>query len=286
MVGEAQMRVLAFAGAHGNRQVASAFLKRIGSIEPRPDVFVSAGDLGPGCMVDIFQGLSCLDVPILYVRGNHPLHYPSSEIEKSQYEIQRLSGVRWLGREASEIRGWHFIGQDAWTDFTDDEHDPQRYHDLLTRTEGLKAESTILITHHAPLGIFDRGSSYPAHAYTDGKGNLHAGSLALRFFAERFRPRIHIFAHLHSDGCRHGTVGGVLHANVCHLERRTRDGRYGITGSFKIIDVEKLEVTTYQLGAASPVVCPGCGRTNYIAYKRCVNCARGFSDVVAAEDLP
>ena len=280
------MRLLAFAGAHDNQQVALSFLRRLEDLQPRPDLFISAGDLAPEWMVTIFEALSGYDRPILYILGNHCLHYESSLLKASLGRVQELPQVHSLAKDSFEFNGWSFVGQDALTDFTDDEKDLERYHDLVARTRGLSPDRTILVTHHAPLGVFDGGWSYPLHSFRDRRGNLHAGSLALRFFSEEFRPRCHIFAHLHSDGCRHALVGETFYANVCHLERRTKDGRYGITGSFDLIDLEQMKVTLYQLGALSPRMCAQCGEVNYLVYERCINCSKGPSDLILSEDLP
>ncbi|MBU7004964.1 MAG: metallophosphoesterase, partial [Theionarchaea archaeon] len=70
------MKILAFSGSHENPVVTSAFLERVRSLGEPPDIFVSAGDLGPKSMSTIFKTLTDLDRPILYVLGNHILHHP------------------------------------------------------------------------------------------------------------------------------------------------------------------------------------------------------------------
>jgi len=280
------MRILAFSDSHENAVAVEAFLKRISSIGFVPDVFVSAGDIGPRSMVRIFQALSAMDRLILYVWGNHILHYPPSAAEECAHELAAIPHAIALTDRHVQIGAWTFVGQDAWTDFVDDPKDPERYYDLRRKTDGLLPHSTILVTHHAPLGIFDCGHSYPLRSYRDGQGLLHAGSRALRRLADEFGPRIHIFAHCHSDGSRHAMIGDTLFSNVCHLERITKSGRYGITGSFAIIDTESLAVTTYHLSCYSPRVCSGCGSRNYILYKSCVNCIRGASGLLHQDELP
>jgi Icc-related predicted phosphoesterase len=278
------MKILAFCGSHENEIVVDAFLDWVGRLEP-PDVFVSAGDLGPRSMERIFESLARYDKPLLYVLGNHSLHYPPNIIEDSIDAAKALPKTYRLQEESPDL-GCAVIGQDAWTDFTDDERDPHRYFDLKRRTQDLSGSPSILVTHHAPLGVFDSGHSYPLHAYVDAQGLPHAGSLALRYFVDEFSPRIHIFAHCHSDGCRHALIDGTLFVNVCHLERRTRSGRFGLSGSFVVIDTDELAITVHHLGARSPSECPQCGRTNYILYGRCVNCMKGTAGVIAHSELP
>ncbi len=280
------MRILAFSDSHENGAAVEAFLKRVGLLDAPPDVFVSAGDIGPRSMVRIFRALSELDRPILYVWGNHILHYPFSQVEACVRDLAGISGLVWLGERNVRIGGWSFVGQDAWTDFTDDPKDPERYYDLRRRTDGLDPLTTILVTHHAPLGILDCGHSYPIRSYRDGRGLLHAGSRGLRRLVDEFGPRIHIFAHCHSDGLRHATMGNTLFANICHLERVTKSGRYGITGSFSIIDTDSFSIKGYQLGCYEPRTCESCGSENYILYRTCVNCTKKGSGLIPREQLP
>jgi hypothetical protein len=115
---------------------------------------------------------------------------------------------------------------------------------------------------------------------------MHAGSLAIRFFVNEFEPRIHIFAHCHSDGTRNSIVDGTYFANVCHLERRTRDGKYGVTGSFDILDTNRLRSTTYHLSRRTPGACKTCGEINYMVYSRCVNCTKGATGLINRGELP
>ena len=279
------MKILAFAGTHENGKVADAFLHRIHELGLLPDAFISVGDLGPSCAAELFAAISPFRVPLLYVLGNHTLHYPDEAVDHSLATMEELGAVH-LQRDHFELGGFTFVGQDAWSDFTDDERDTRRYHELRDRTRELAGEGTILVTHHAPLGIFDSGFSYPLHAYHDREGNAHAGSLALRFFVEEFRPRIHIFAHCHSDGCRSSRLGGTLYANVCHLERRTRSGEYGVTGSFAVVDTDELDVTSYHLSPVGPSRCVSCGHVDHLVYRRCVNCTKGDDGILRAEDLP
>jgi Icc-related predicted phosphoesterase len=280
------LRILAFSGSHGNPFVDDAFLKRMEDLEDPPDVYISAGDLGPVSTTHIFRTLANRDIPILYVQGNHVLHYPREVNEQSSEEINSLPNVQALNYAKFELDGWTFIGQDAGTDFTDDQNDPLRYHDLVEKSKDAEPGSTVLVTHHAPLGIFDTGHSYPLHSYVDSSGTMHAGSLAIRHFVNQFGPRIHIFAHCHSDGTRSSIIDRTLFVNVCHLERRTRDGRYGITGSFEIIDTDRLITTTFHLSKNSPTVCPSCGEVNYIVYRRCVNCTKGSAGIIPSDNLP
>ena len=83
------MRILAFSDSHENAVAVEAFLKRISSIDFVPDVFVSAGDIGPRSMVRILQALSAMDRPILYVWGNHILHYPPRPLRNASMNSQQ-----------------------------------------------------------------------------------------------------------------------------------------------------------------------------------------------------
>jgi Icc-related predicted phosphoesterase len=262
------MKILAFSDLHGNRNLIDIFVDSIIAKKLDPDIFVCAGDVGDSIGVELFKKILQFDKPIFYVLGNHELF---DCIPKEAKKAEKLHNVFRLKDEALSFDDFVFIGQDAWTDFADDKKiDILRYEDLSHKFSQTSEES-ILVTHHAPSGIFDRGVSYPHHSWEDDEGYLHGGSFSIRRVVEEFNPSIHIFAHCHSDGGKWASSKETLFVNACHLERKTKDGRIGVNGSFMIIDTHSRICVPHHFGQIAPKRC-ACGAIHYLNYSRCFNC--------------
>ena len=130
---------------------------------------------------------------------------------------------------------------------------------------------SILLTHHAPLGILDRRVSYPFRSWQDKDGHLHSGSFAIRQIVEKYKPSIHLLAHAHSDGGKWELYNKNLFANVCHLERITRSGKLGVNGSFMVIDTDQKLCIPHHLNKLEQEIC-SCGAIHYLNYRKCINC--------------
>ena len=276
------MKILAFSGLHGNKDLVDIFLDSIIAKKIQPDMFICVGDIGDSIIVEIFSKIMRFDKPILFVFGNHTLHdNDPNEIEKAD----KLPNVIHLKGKVISINEHDFIGQDAWTNFTDNKKiDRLRFKDLSKKLNKVTLEKTILVTHHAPLGILDRGRSYPLRSLENNEGYLHGGSFAVRKIVERYKPTIHLFAHAHSDGGKWEFYNETLFVNVCHLERETRGGEIGINGSFMVIDTEKNLCIPHHLNTLIQKRC-SCGAIHYLNYRKCFNCYKRGETVIAFQKL-
>lgn len=141
-----------------------------------------------------------------------------------------------------------------------------------------------MVTHHAPLGIFDRGINYPDHSWKDKEGQLHAGSFSIRRIVEEFHPSIHIFAHSHSDGGKWKLIDSTLFVNVCHLERKTKEGKVGVNGSFMIIDTDTRNCIPHHLSRTSQQIC-SYGAIHVLNYRSCFNCFGGGKEIIGFPEI-
>jgi Icc-related predicted phosphoesterase len=260
------MKMLAFSGMHQDLNLLDIFLTSIERKDLSPDVFISAGDIGDEIHYEVFNKLSKLEKPIVFVGGNWEL---DPKVLKKTAEIPN---VYHISEENLVLGDYIFIGQDAWTNFTDGiDIDEKRYQDLLAKVESINPSQVVLVTHHAPLGILDRGYEYPTRSMKDTYGNMRGGSQAIRNFIEVYNPRFHIFAHLHSDGAKWVFDEKTLFANVCHLSRKTREGISGRNGSFMMINSEEMNCIPHHMNTVTPQVC-ACGSFHFLNYRKCVNC--------------
>jgi len=276
------MKILAFSGLHGNKRLVDIFIKSIVAKKLHPDLFVCAGDIGDSIIVDFFTKLSRFECPILFVLGNHTLlDNRPKEVKKAE----RIPYVFRLSNRPFSLNNFIFIGQDAWTHFTDNKRiDKRRYDDLMNKLSKVSGNGIILVTHHAPLGIFDRGVSYPEHSWIDDTGYYHGGSFSIRRIVEKFHPSIHIFAHCHSDGGKWKLLNNTLFVNVCHLERATRDGEIGINGSFMVIDTDASNCIPHHLSKVSPEKCT-CGAIHFLNYRKCFNCYNKGKEIIDFSEI-
>jgi len=110
------MEILAFSGLHGNRDLIDVFIKSITVKNLHPDVLVCAGDVGDSIIFELFTKLSQFKIPILFVSGDYTLHDNNpDEVEKAEKNpyVFRISDQNFSLKDSI------FIGQDAWSNFTD-----------------------------------------------------------------------------------------------------------------------------------------------------------------------
>lgn len=244
-----------------------------------PDVIISAGDIGDEIHYDVFNRISKRGIPVAFVGGNWDF---------DPKVLKKTAGIPMafhISEENLVVEDYIFIGQDAWTNFTDRlDIDEKRYEDLRSKADSINPKKLILVTHHAPLGVLDRGYEYPERSLKDAYGNMRGGSLGIRRFVDENEPLIHIFAHLHSDGGKWITDGKTLFANVCHLGRKTRNGISGQNGSFTMIYPEAKNCIPHHLNTVSPKTC-SCGSIHFLNYRKCVNCYGDGHDLLDQVDL-
>ncbi len=90
--------------------------------EKECDVLVAAGDIGVG--VEGLEWLQSLDIPVIYVAGNHEYWgYEMYDLQDDFMSISKGSNVRYLEKKSTVVDGVRFLGCTLWTDFNgcDDE---------------------------------------------------------------------------------------------------------------------------------------------------------------------
>ena len=80
------------------------------------DVLIAAGDIGVG--TEGMEWLKTLDIPVIYVAGNHEFWgYEMLDLVSVLKEISNNSNVKFLEKKSVIINGVKFIGCTLWTDF-------------------------------------------------------------------------------------------------------------------------------------------------------------------------
>ena len=271
------MKILAFSGFHGNRTLIDIFVDSIIGKRLNPDIFVCAGDIGDSIIVELFTKLSRFKRPVLFVLGNHTI---LDSNPKEIIKAEKIPNVFHLSDHTFSLDNFVFVGQDAWTHFTSHKRiEKRRYRDLTDKFAQLSKKEVVLVTHHGPLGIFDKAISYPKQSWKDNEGYLHGGSFSIRQIVEKFQPSIHIFAHLHSDGGKWELFDDTLFVNVCHLGRETREGKMGVNGSYMVIGTDMRNCIPHHLSKNSPQTC-ACGAVHFLNYRKCFNCYRQGKEII------
>ncbi len=162
-----------------------------------------------------FDWYSALEIPTkVFVPGNH-----STAIEQGLIRGSDYPEVRFLIHDSMQWNGLKIFGSPYTPDFFNWAYmKPRSELDIVWQS--IPDDVDILITHGPAKGIMDE----TADMYT-GKP-VHVGSKSLmRHVAERIRPRIHSFGHIHDEpGVNNfGTItrGATQFINCacCHLTR-------------------------------------------------------------------
>lgn len=170
------VRVLAVA----DEVVASIQDARVRELEP--DVVVAAGDL-PWDYLEFLS--SCLDVPVVFVPGNHdPAVVPPRPLGATNIDetVIKVAGLRIAGL------GGCVRYSDGPNQYTQREY-VRRAKRLMRRERRASGDGVdILLTHAPPSGLGDEDDL------------AHLGIEALHGVLEVFRPTWHLHGHIHPYG--------------------------------------------------------------------------------------
>lgn len=169
------VRVLAVA----DEVVASINDARV--LELEPDLVVAAGDL-PWDYLEFL--VSCLDVPVVFVPGNHDPEGPGRPI-----------GALNVDERVIQVAALRIAGLGGCVRYNEGPHQyTQRQYDrrakrLMRRERRTPGDGVdILLTHAPPLGLGDQDD------------RPHLGIEALHGLIESFRPTWHLHGHIHPYG--------------------------------------------------------------------------------------
>jgi Icc-related predicted phosphoesterase len=165
------------------------------------DLVVSAGDLPPEYLDFL---CSLLNVPLLYVRGNHDGDYASSQYAGSDDIHGRLVSVRGLRIAGFEGCRWYNGGPCQYT-----EREMERAVRRVERQVGRLGPPDIVLSHAPPRGCHD------------GQDPCHQGFDCFRDLIDRWQPAFFIHGHVHAYNGRTppSTLGRttVINAHPYHL---------------------------------------------------------------------
>jgi Icc-related predicted phosphoesterase len=175
------VRILAVAD-HEDRALAEHF-------DPRRwagiDLIISCGDLDSDYLDYL---VSRLNVPLLYVRGNHDSRYaeqPPGGCQNIDGRVVRVSGMRIAGLEGSRWYGGNGV------EYTDR---AMRWRTRLLRLRLKMSRGVDIIVAHAPPSFPTDGGGDGPPAQVD---RVHAGFDAFRDLIQVCHPRLFLHGHTH-----------------------------------------------------------------------------------------
>jgi Icc-related predicted phosphoesterase len=209
--------------AQGLRLVCMSDLHSLKPACPVPvgDVLIIAGDIcGYGTLDEIKAFDDFLaDLPHshkLLIAGNHD--WPFARVP--QQAIALLQNATYLEDSGIEIDGIKFWGSPWQPFFCNWAFNLPRGTPLAKIWSKIPSETDVLITHGPPYGILDQ--------IYDGD---HVGCEELLKALQRFRPKVHVFGHIHeSYGMLKQDGTTFINASIC-------DGRYRPVNAPIVVDV-------------------------------------------------
>jgi Icc-related predicted phosphoesterase len=145
------------------------------------DLVVSCGDLKASYLDYL---ISQLNVPLLYVRGNHDAAYaaqPPPGCDDLDGRVRRIGGVRFAGLEGSRWYGGKGV----------------EYGDLHMRVKALQLEVKLKLAGGVDVLVAHAPPSFPGDDAAAATDHVHAGFDAFRGLIERYRPKLFLHGHTH-----------------------------------------------------------------------------------------
>lgn len=169
------MRILAVADFVPPGLQSPAETARLGPV----DLVVSCGDLPPEFLTQLY---TAMEVPVLYVKGNHDIRYhqkPPVGCTNLNARIVHFKGLKILGLEGSR---WYNGG-------------PNQYTEAQMKRTIWKLRPAIwwhrgidMVVAHAPPRFIH-----------DAEDPCHRGFKSFRWLIERYQPRYFLHGHLHEN---------------------------------------------------------------------------------------
>lgn len=180
------MRLIHLSDTHGRHQL----LKDL----PDADVIVHTGDITEDGtekeVIDFIEWFGNLPYKHkIFIAGNHDVCLYGANIEGLP------DNVHYLCNEAITINGIKFYGVPMFLQDDLDGNFPKLYNRI-------PADTNVLLTHQAPLGILDEQDSI-----SFGDDNLYKQVLCVR-------PKCHLFGHIHHPERSRMTFHGVIFSNA------------------------------------------------------------------------
>ncbi len=177
------MRILAVS----DRVVDWIYSPRLRLLQSGTDLVVSCGDL-PSYYLEYI--VSTLDIPLLFVNGNHSLP-PDYDGSKAA----GVSGAIDLHRKIERYQGYSFAGVEGSLRYSGGDFQYSQFQmwlyviamvpNLLLQRLNYGHSIDIFVTHAPPWGIHDEGDL------------PHQGIKAFRWLLSTFQPAYHLHGHIH-----------------------------------------------------------------------------------------
>ncbi len=151
---------------------------------------------------ELLAQLESLDVPVCVVKGNAELYHteslPTYEEFVEEFDVIDLDGTIYKHRGMKiggigffhEVEKLRVTGTDTPDRVEKASRDEKRAEKKLKKLEGVD----VLVSHDPPQGFLDLVTSPEA---PEAAQNKHLGSLLLRRFVEKERPKFHVCGHIH-----------------------------------------------------------------------------------------
>ena len=180
------------------------------------ELIVSCGDLSPAYLTFL---VTMLNVPLLYVRGNHDGRYDAAppegciDLEKQPVTVKGVRFAGFGGCKSTRLQANNYSERAM----------DVRLRRMLLLNRAKRCD--VLVTHAPALGL------------GDGEDRYHEGFACFRTFLERYRPGYHLHGHQHltyrtDKGRRlvfHDTV--IINAyEYCIVDLEFDDGGEGARG--------------------------------------------------------
>jgi Icc-related predicted phosphoesterase len=145
------------------------------------ELIISCGDLKSSYLDYI---ISQLNLPLLYVRGNHDLAYresPPPGCDDLDGRVRKVGGLRIAGLEGSRWYGGKGV----------------EYGDLHMRVKALGLEVKIKLAGGVDVLVTHAPPTFPDGEEAAATDHVHAGFPVFRTLVERYRPKLFLHGHTH-----------------------------------------------------------------------------------------
>lgn len=251
-----RLNMLCTSDVHGRLEAVKAFVSAVDPLLLREaDVVIVAGDVGnpqdPSSFAEVIDALSKLGKPILYVRGNWDVNALTGAIREDPLAAD-LESVGPL-----ELKGITLVGHGL---------DLELYKRQLKRP-------IVLITHHPPYSILDKGRKVDV----DHAGQ-HNGLPEVNYLVSYYKPVVHIFGHCHALGGIDVRWGPTVYVNAARLDRIGKEGT--ATGNYALVSVTSDGKVSVKWRFVNGVwkKCSKCGSKVHLphSWSLCRRCADSF----------
>lgn len=222
-----KIRIICLSDTHG-------FHKKVKV--PDGDILIHAGDISiKGEIIEVKNFINWFgNQPHkhkIFINGNHELYVSKlgnlTKLLVDEHNKVNKTNIVYLEEESIVLNGLKFYGSPRTIEFFNwaymyEERHAKRIWDRVPN------DVDVLITHQPPLNKLD----YVIRPNADG--NHHVGCKELLSKVLEIKPLLHVYGHLHEDGCKY--IKGV---NTTYVNASICDEEYNIGRKPIIVDIDK-----------------------------------------------